>query len=781
MATIEMASGYNGPSASSLDAVEAPPLLIPRSSPLPAAVVRWHRSESEQLATVICKGTFVLAPGRLRLAKVQDDVVRGGRNGFSSDIAPLKPRVDVVLRGSVFAPDRVPAESVVATLAIATVRKSVTVYCDRGWRDDGVLEYGEPFLRSRLSYERAAGGEQSWNPVGIRFDEMDARGRQRVPNIQPPGVALTSPETRFLPTGFGAIPETWDLRRARLASAEAATSWWSRPLAGFDFSYFNAAPSDQQLVCVRDDETIILEHLHAEHAILSCELPGLRARVRVGGVEGDDVTLSIDTIAIDTDRATVAITWRAVVVASPSADFATATIEIDKAELPATRPPQRTEPGALDGTDEITAVTRVLRDGPAASPMAPALPFRPSAQPDAPNERSSQKTMMLDAEAILAAWKNGPHTVYPPPGSEPAPQRRVPSSPPPPNETAPMPSPGMPAPARNVTLLPGQTIGQQSVMHGARPPSSRPPPLSFAPQALSMVELDARIASDAAADPYPAPGSIRQVDPRSEDPRFAPQGDALQVLWFDPASVKRLRVEYKPVIERLQPAPFDSSVATLFDSPKELQAQLEVAAVLREAPRASAGDLLPLVRRSADTGFFVAPIAVTDGTIKVSYDELQLLQVALQIAAPFSILEKRLKPVYDRAQAAAAQPDVISEAGLRSVTRELFQQFHACVRSVESGYLESETERVLLDRRAYKRRSFLDAEWLRAELVMQSGSAPIPTYLPAHLAQKLPLLASFHARIIIEVLPRQDHREQSPLATRVVALARLLRFEGLST
>jgi hypothetical protein len=88
---------------------------------------------------------------------------------------------------------------------------------------------------------------------------------------------------------------------------------------------------------------------------------------------------------------------------------------------------------------------------------------------------------------------------------------------------------------------------------------------------------------------------------------------------------------------------------------------------------------------------------------------------------------------------------------------------------------------VLLDRRGYKRRSFLDAEWLRAELVIGSGETPIPTYLPAHLAQKLPLLASFHARVILEVLPRQDHREESPIATRVVALARLLRFEGFSS
>ncbi len=771
MATIEMAPGSTRPSATALEGLEGPPLVIPRSSPLPAAIVRWQRSPSEHLATVICKATFVLAPGRLRLAKVQDEINCGARNGFPSDVVPLKPRVDLFLRGSVFAPDRVPAESVVATVGIATVRKSIAVYCDRAWRDDGRLEYGEPFLRSRLAYERTAGGDHCWNPIGIRFGERDASGRERVPNIQPPGATLTSPQSRFLPIGFGPIPEAWELRRSRLSPGSSAANWWTRPIAADEFSFFNAAPSDQMLVFVRDDEPLTLEHLHVDHAILDVELPGLRTRVRIGGVHGDDLTLRIDTIAIDTDRGTLAITWRGVVVAPPEVDLAAATVEIDRSQTSASRPPQQTMPGPVEGFDEITAVTKVLRDGP--SMPLHALPFR-----SAPQDGSgpSHRTMMLDADAI-AAWGR-PQTIFPPPGSDSVPQvAALPSNAPSSTE-----SPSSPRPAMNVTLLPGHTIGQQSVMHGARPPSSRPPPLSFAPQPLSQVDLDARIASDAAADAHPSPASsYRPPAPSFNDDRGMASNDALQVLWFDSSSVKRLRLEHKAVIERIQPAPFDSSIATLFDSPKEMQAQLEVAAILREARRASPSELLPLVRRSAEAGFFVAPIAVTEGTIKLSYDELQVLQVALQIAAPFVLVEKRLKPVHDRAQETASAQDVASEASLRAVIRDLFKQFRSCVRSVDAGYLESETERVLLDRRGYKRRSFLDAEWLRAELVIGSGATPIPTYLPAHLAQKLPLLASFHARVILEVLPRQDHREESPIATRVVALARLLRFEGFSS
>ncbi|NUO54920.1 MAG: DUF2169 domain-containing protein, partial [Polyangiaceae bacterium] len=650
--------------------------------------------------------------------------------------------------------------------------KSIAVYCDRAWRDDGMLEYGEPFLRSRLAYERTAGGDHCWNPIGLRFGERDASGRERVPNIQPPGVTLTSPASRFLPIGFGAIPEAWELRRSRLSSDSAASKWWTRPIAGEEFAYFNAAPSDQTLVFVRDDEPLTLEHLHVDHAILNAELPGVRTRVRIGGMQGDDLTLSIDTIAIDTDRATLAITWRGIIVAPPDVDLAGATFEIDKSQGSASRPPQPTMPAPTESFDEITAVTKVLHHGPSAPPHAAALPFRPVPQDGA---GASHRTMMLDADAI-ATWGR-PQTIFPPPGSDPVPQVTGVASNAPPAET-----PSSPPIAMNVALLPGHTIGQQSVMHGARPPSSRPPPFSFAPQPLSQVELDARIASDAAADARPSPtSSYRPPAPSLGDDRGIPSSDALQVLWFDSTSVKRLRLEHRAVIERMPPAPFDSSVSALFESPKEMQEQLEVAAVLREARRASSSELLPLVRRSAEAGFFVAPVAVTEGTIKLSYDELQVLQVALQIAAPFVAVEKRLKPVHDRAQETASAQDIASEASLRAITRELFKQFHSCVRSVDAGYLESETERVLLDRRAYKRRSFLDAEWLRAELVIGSGATPIPTYLPVHLAQKLPLLASFHARIIIEVLPRQDHREESPIATRVVALARLLRFEGFSS
>ena len=82
---------------------------------------------------------------------------------------------------------------------------------------------------------------------------------------------------------------------------------------GFDYSFFNVAPRDQQLDAIGADATLVLENLSTKHARLESRLPSLHPhafRVPVLGGPGVPIHLACDTVWIDTDRATLTLTWR---------------------------------------------------------------------------------------------------------------------------------------------------------------------------------------------------------------------------------------------------------------------------------------------------------------------------------------------------------------------------------------------------------------------------------------------------------------------------------------
>ena len=86
--------------------------------------------------------------------------------------------------------------------------------------------------------------------------------------------------------------------------------------------------------------------------------------------------------------------------------------------------------------------------------------------------------------------------------------------------------------------------------------------------------------------------------------------------------------------------------------------------------------------------------------------------------------------------------------------------------------------RALLEQRKYQIRELAGAPWIRALLHGLAGDRPVPTYLPAELAKKLPLFMRFPARLIVEVLPQQDQTESHPAALRALALARTVQARG---
>jgi hypothetical protein len=225
------------------------------SGPVRAASILWQPAHGGFMLTIVCKSTYVLLPGESQLADEQEYINEDdnhwnddpARSLYSpSDLVPFKVRADVMLVGHAFAPRGEPVRSLTARLIVGDVDKAIEIFGERVWTQDRKLRETARFTKMPLRYERAAGGPDTSNPVGVRADGRDMYGSTPIPNLQPTGLHLSSPEETFEPINFGPIAPGWRARRDKLgrhAATWSDTSWNTRPLPeDMDPGYFNVAP-----------------------------------------------------------------------------------------------------------------------------------------------------------------------------------------------------------------------------------------------------------------------------------------------------------------------------------------------------------------------------------------------------------------------------------------------------------------------------------------------------------------------------------------------------------
>ncbi|MCC6551995.1 MAG: DUF2169 domain-containing protein [Polyangiaceae bacterium] len=384
----------------------------------PAALVLWEAQPQQWSLSICVKGTFSLVHGgEAEIAGAQEPIgiEDRRRDAGAGDLAPVKPRVDVMLVGHAYAPGGRAVQSLAATLRVGDFAKTVLVTGDQRWVRGarGGLEIGAPelFARMPLRYERAALSAD--NPVGIDPGAPAAEGRLARPSVE-------ATEQEQAP-GFGPIAAEWWSRRGLLD--EPARAWALAVLAsgrspgpapaGLDFGFFNAAPRDQQLELVRAGAPISLENLHPAHARLTTCLPAIRPQAfRVDPRTGRaaDVALRCDTIWIDSDRAIAAVTWRGlidvasgdpaaigrvVVVADPAGkrvrwervDRALrGEAPLDGAPEPAEIDPLAVRHDALKARPPRTAPPPARRPSRPAPRPSPSAPPAPRAAPSAPGK-----------------------------------------------------------------------------------------------------------------------------------------------------------------------------------------------------------------------------------------------------------------------------------------------------------------------------------------------------------------------------------------------------------
>ena len=299
--------------------------------------------EAREHLVVAVKGTFVLprAGAQPELAEVQLPLVEAdeftGEPGLSaplyeSDYAPRKPRCDILLNGSAYAPGGKPTTAVQVGMQVGSVTKVFNVVGDRYWytATGGIgATRPQPFETMPVSYDRAFGGVDDFHPDESKRDAYlpNPAGRgfhaflsnelvhnTPLPNTEESDRTVSSPAGNYKPMSFGSVGRGWQAR-AKLAGTYDQ-QWIDEVFpflpADFDEAYFQSAPPDQQCAYLKGGETVQLLNLTPQGRT-SFQLPVINVPVvffrKKGGRE--ETQAVIDTLLLEPDKRRFHLVWRA--------------------------------------------------------------------------------------------------------------------------------------------------------------------------------------------------------------------------------------------------------------------------------------------------------------------------------------------------------------------------------------------------------------------------------------------------------------------------------------
>lgn len=322
--------------------------------------------DGDPFQVVVLKGTFDLSPtAPPALARTQDPVIvadeRWDDNPSASlknedDLAPFKPRTDILVTATAHAPQGKPAREWLAGVTVGKVQRRILVTGPRVWvhaRIGGwALGEPEPVKSVPIRYERAYGGAAirgntpeafQNNPVGRGYVDVSTADRSRpiiaptllAPDLDPP--ELGDPDYPVM--GLSAMHKSWLPRRAKAGTFDDHWRRTRHPKVpeDFDFAFYNCAHPD--LVYpgyVLGGEEVRLERLHPDHEIVRFRLPLHLVAVALTDKEGYRYggAAKIDTVHIDAERMKMHLVYRSTL---PVFRDGVASVQAAMTESPAAR------------------------------------------------------------------------------------------------------------------------------------------------------------------------------------------------------------------------------------------------------------------------------------------------------------------------------------------------------------------------------------------------------------------------------------------------------------
>jgi len=297
--------------------------------------------EGRSHCIVVVKGTFSVGrDGAVSLAKEQVPLVFADEHHgdpaetsikYESDFAPFKPRCDVLVNGSAYAPGGKPATSVVVGLRVGAIDKSFTVLGEREWRRLLLWSYPsrpEPFERMPISYDRAFGGADVSkrnpdkvktyveNPVGVGYYPLKrgaALAGKPLPNTEETGRRVKRRKGKYRPMSFGPQERNFP---SRVRFAGTYDQKWQDErypfLPGdFDDQYFLSAPADQQIPFLKGGEAVRCTRMNPE-GVLGFVVPQMDVPI-VGRFHDREErpAVNLDTLIVEPDQHRFILCWRA--------------------------------------------------------------------------------------------------------------------------------------------------------------------------------------------------------------------------------------------------------------------------------------------------------------------------------------------------------------------------------------------------------------------------------------------------------------------------------------
>jgi len=300
---------------------------IVNATTFPFAVLPGKVRPPEWSATLIVKASFALRHGGPAVPlpeplPLMGDVYRDEELTndclYESDFAFWKQHADVLLVGTCHAPGGKPTTACRIEFGVGKWSKALAVIGNRRWKKSLLMSSAsdpESFNAIPVTYLNAYGGEGfEKNPAGRGYEKA------YLPNVEPLEDRISSPGDRPDPAGFGPLNRTWVQRTSKLGSyrGKYMKERWPHFPEDFDFTYFNAAPEDQQFrKYLRGDEELRFENLHPKQASYRSALPGIRIRgflseKLASGKKFREVPMNLDTLFVDLDKEVLVLVWRGV-------------------------------------------------------------------------------------------------------------------------------------------------------------------------------------------------------------------------------------------------------------------------------------------------------------------------------------------------------------------------------------------------------------------------------------------------------------------------------------
>jgi hypothetical protein len=280
----------------------------------------------------------------------------------------------------------------------------------------------------------------------------------------------------------------------------------------------------------------------------------------------------------------------------------------------------------------------------------------------------------------------------------------------------------------------------------------------------------------AGASAQPIGPHLPATRPTAEAPRAAAWHEPVELVWFEPESVARIRrvPSWKQLIDEFNRRPLHPALdeGDAGKEPWEVEDRRELLEVLVHGePSDAQGIEAALHNATQENGKFFPPVLLIEGEIELPFDELEALKAAVSAAAAMTPMDSKLRDVVDAAK------EFLQTPGL-SAPREVLERLTGRIREAfprekKDKVLDTLMEQVLLSGRHYQTREVFGARYLRTVIRIPREPSGLIGYAPSDIARKLPMFRQFRGRVIAEVQIKQDQYETQETALRIVVLARI--------